>query len=149
MHYTLITLIKRNRPNELGAKINPKHKGASNCKHKFIRQNAQLKAEHPTESKIPFIATEDTAHSAVFRPASPASRRIAHYRADDIRYCTTDDAHRSAVLPLKKLSVTCVPASVFYSHVDNSGVKGRPDATNMRIHTQQNICLLYHGFYTH
>ena len=58
------------------------------------------------------MATEDTAHSSVFRPASPASRRIARCRADDISYrTTTDDAHRSAVLALKKKTLRNVRAS--------------------------------------
>jgi len=104
VHYILITPIKRNRLNELGAKTNPKHKDAPNCKYKFIRQNAQLKAEHPTESKIQFMATEDTAHSAVFRPPSPPSRRIARYRADDISYCTK----------------TMTPTALSYSRLKNS-----------------------------
>jgi len=59
------------------------------------------------------MASEDTVRSAVFRAASPASRRIARYRADEIRYCTTtDDAHRSAVLPLKTFRNMCASFNI-------------------------------------
>jgi len=151
VHYILITPIKRNRPNELGAKTNPKTQSAPNCKYNFIRHNAQLKAEHTTESKITFMATEDTAHSTVFITA----RVPLHVGLRAIERTTSATAQRTMTPTalqysrLKKLSVTCVPASVSYSHVDSSGVKGRPDVTNTRIHTKQNICLLCHGFYTH